>query len=159
MQDLLKNAGYKVTKARLAILEIFSKNKIPLNAEIVYKKVSAKGAAPAKSGGQGSTSGGKNINEVTVYRTLASLGEAGILKRVDLRKDSVYFELAKEHHHHIVCTKCNDVEDFKNKNLEKVLESIIRSSKFSSKFKLIKEHSLELFGLCRVCLPAKQEGA
>ena len=141
MQDLLKNAGYKSTGARLAILEVFSKNKLPLNAETVYKKVSTKG---------GSASGGKNINEVTVYRTLSSLEEAGILKRVDLRKNSVHFELTKEHHHHIICTNCERVEDFKNKKLEKVLENI-KPSKFSSKFKLIKEHSLELFGLCRAC--------
>jgi len=91
----------------------------------------------------------KKINEVTVYRTLSSLEKGGILKRVDLRKDSVYFELADQHHHHMVCTNCNLVEDFENSAIEKLLKRIVDQS---SKFKNIKEHSLELFGLCRICV-------
>ncbi len=140
MRNLLKEKGYKVTPARLAILEIFSKSKVPLSAEMAYKKL-------GKS---------KNINEVTVYRTLGAFEGSGILKRIDLRKDSVYFELADDHHHHIVCTNCNVVEDFENREIEKAIEKMWRrivdkSPRFSSKFKLIKEHSLELFGLCRKC--------
>lgn len=130
MREILKEKGYKATPARMAILEIFSKSKMPLDAESVYKKT-------------------KNINEATVYRTLSALEKSGILKKVDLRKDSIYFELAEEHHHHIVCTKCNDVEDFENKDIEKFLGRIVGKS---SKFKSIKEHSLELFGLCRMCV-------
>lgn|SRR3989338_11239563 len=133
MQNILKKNGYKNTPARKVILQIFSKNKVPLNAEIICKKLAKQKIS---------------INEVTVYRTLASFEEKGILKRVDLRKDSVYFELNTEHHHHIICTKCNEVEDFENKEIEKVLGRIVESS---FKFKSIKDHSLELFGLCRMC--------
>ena len=141
MQEVLKNKGYKVTPARLAILEIFSKSKSPLDAETVSKKLRKTQ---------------KNINEVTVYRTLSSFAESGILKRIDLRKDSVHFELTEEHHHHIVCTNCDAVEDFDNKEVEKAIEKIRgrivgTSSQSKSKFKSIQEHSLELFGLCRVC--------
>lgn len=133
MAEILKKAGYKVTKARLAILEIFTKSKSPLDAEIVYKQLNKKH---------------KNINEVTVYRTLTSFTESGILKRIDLRKDSVHFELAKEHHHHVVCMNCSTVEDFESGELEKVLGKIINRL---SKFKRVKEHSLEFFGLCMRC--------
>jgi Fe2+ or Zn2+ uptake regulation protein len=133
MNNILKNAGYKVTPARVAILEIFSKSKNPLDAETIYKQLKKKH---------------NNINEVTVYRTLTSFTESGILKRVDLRKNSTYFEFASEHHHHIVCTKCDTVEDIENKELEKVLGKIVNKL---SKFKRIKEHSLEFFGLCVKC--------
>lgn len=131
MREILKAKGFKTTPARLAILEILSKSKFPLDAESVHNKLK-----------------GKKINEVTVYRTLTSLEEGGMLKRVDLRKNSVYYELNKEHHHHIVCTNCNEMEDFKSDEVENILRRIVVKS---SKFKNIKEHSMELFGLCRAC--------
>jgi len=83
-----------------------------------------------------------------VYRTLTSFEESGILKKVDLRKNSMHFELSDSHHHHIVCTACDTVEDFENKEIEKVLAKVAGKS---SRFKNIKEHSLEIFGLCMKC--------
>lgn len=136
MRNILKEKGFKITPARLAILQAFTKNKLPMSAEDVCKKIKS-----------------KKINEVTVYRTLSSLEKGGILKRVDLRKDSVYFELADQHHHHIVCTNCNMIEDFKNLEIEKAIEKVWKNIiTKSSKFKSIREHSLELFGLCRMCM-------
>jgi Fur family ferric uptake transcriptional regulator len=134
-KKLLRENGQKATLARVFILDIFSKKKEPLNAVMVYKELLKR----AKT---------KDINEVTVYRTLASLEEANILRRVDLRKESVYFELENEHHHHIVCTNCDTVEEFENDKIEEVLKKIATQS---PRFKSIKEHSLELFGLCVNC--------
>jgi Fur family ferric uptake transcriptional regulator len=134
-KKLLREKGQKATLARVFILDIFSKKKEPLNAVMVYKELLKR----AKT---------KDINEVTVYRTLASLEEANILRRVDLRKESVYFELENEHHHHIVCTNCDTVEEFENDKIEEVLKKIATQS---PRFKSIKEHSLELFGLCVNC--------
>ncbi len=135
MKEILKQRGYKVTPARLAILEIFTKSKFPLTAEIVYKELRR-------------NKQNKDINEATIYRTIALLEEGNILTKVDFRKESAFFELKKEHHHHIACLKCDAVEDFKNKAIERALGEIARSS---SKFINIKEHSLELFGLCKNC--------
>lgn len=135
MREVLKDKGYKATPARLAILDIFSKNKTPLNAEMIYKKtLKIKNL--------------KKINEATIYRTLLSLEESGLLKKINLRKNSSYFELNNTHHHHIVCTKCDRIEDFENKELEKIIGRVVEKS---SKFSNIKEHSIELFGLCRMC--------
>lgn len=136
MREILKEKGHKATPARLAILDIFSTNKIPLNAEIIYKKI----LKLKKS---------RKINEATVYRTLLLLEKSGILKKVNLRKDSSYFELNDSHHHHMVCVKCDEIEDFENQELEKLIGRIVGKS---SNFKNIKEHSLELFGLCRMCV-------
>ena len=139
MRNLLKEKGYKATPARLAILDIFAKNEVPLDAEAVYKKLSK-------------LKNCKSINEATVYRTLSAFAEEGILARVDLRKDSIHFEMPFGHHHHIVCTNCNAVEDFDNSEIETIIGRIVASS---SEFKNITEHSLELFGLCTKCLPVR----
>lgn len=135
LKKILREKGQKVTPARIAILEVFSKKNEPLNALMIYKSLSKKPET-------------KDINEVTVYRTLASLENVGLLKKVNLRKDSVFFERAEEHHHHIICTNCDMVEDFENKKIEEVLRQIENGSR---RFRKIKEHSLELFGLCTNC--------
>lgn len=135
---MLKGAGLKVTPARKQILEIFSDDCKPVNAEYIYEKIkSATGKAGAK------------INQVTVYRTLASLEEKGILKRVDLHKDSVYYELADHHHHHIICTACGLIEGFGACNIESLSKKALGSS---SKFSTVNDHSIELFGVCRSCV-------
>jgi Fe2+ or Zn2+ uptake regulation protein len=131
LKKILHSYGHKATPARLVILEIFSKNSDPINAEKIFAKIK-----------------NKNIDMVTVYRTLSSLEKSGLLRRVEMKKDSMYFEFSNRHHHHNVCTKCDTVEDFENKEVEKVLEKIIKKS---LKFKNIREHSLELFGLCKTC--------
>ena len=133
LRKLIREKGHKVTPARIVILDIFTKGKEPLDASFIYKKIKNKI---------------KNINEATVYRTLTFFEAAGILKKVDLRKNSIYFELADKHHHHIVCTKCDTVEDFENTAIEKIINTIVEKS---SAFKKIKDHSLELFGLCQKC--------
>jgi Fur family ferric uptake transcriptional regulator len=135
LKNILKGKGQKATLARVSILDIFSKKKEHLNALMVYKELLKRHKT-------------KDINEVTVYRTLASLEEANILRRVDLRKESVYFELQDEHHHHIVCTNCNSIEEFESEKIEEALEKIVTKS---SRFRNIKEHSLQLFGLCVNC--------
>ena len=128
---LLKDLGFKITPTRLAILEVFSKNNKPIDANFIFNKLK------------------ENINEATIYRTLISFEKSGILRRVDLRKDSVCFELNDDHHHHMVCVKCGFIEDFsENKEMGKLLEGIVSKSK---KFRIIKEHSLELFGFCNLC--------
>ena len=132
-QTILQQANLKATAPRLAILKVLAGNHLPINAEHIYQKVKR-----------------LNINETTVYRTLASFEEKGIVKRVDLRKESVYYELASgHHHHHIVCTDCGKVEDFESCSVDKISDKVLSQS---SKFSLIKEHSLELFGVCNVCI-------
>lgn len=102
---LLKNKGFKVTPARLAILSAFHEGCAPMDAEGVHKKVRR-----------------DKIDAATVYRTLAAFEKEGILRKVDLRKDAVYFEPTDEHHHHIVCTNCGLVEEFENSETEKIGE-------------------------------------
>ncbi len=135
MENLLKETGYKVTPARIAILGIFSNSKNPVTAEKIYSELKKDKKY-------------KDINEATVYRTLTAFLDGGIIRKVDFRKDSDFFELAKEHHHHIACIKCDTIEDFESKKIEDAIIGIVNNS---SKFISINEHSLELFGLCKKC--------
>ncbi len=136
LKEILKAKGYRATPARLAILQIFSRHRSPLDARGVLGEL-------------GKIRKLHRTNEATVYRTLCRWRASGILRQVDLRRDSVYFELsALPHHHHIICTGCNAIEDFAGCQLERGLRQVVARS---AKFKKITEHSLELFGLCRSC--------
>lgn len=130
-RTILKDSGFKVTPKRLVVLDLFSDNCRPINAEYIFEKLKR-----------------KNINLVTIYRTLTSFEKAGILHRVDLHKDSVYYELADHHHHHIICTNCGMVESFEECGVKKLSNNVLNKS---SKFKSISQHSLEFFGLCKSC--------
>lgn len=128
---ILRESGLKATTPRVAILKVFAKNHLPINAEHIYQKVKISG-----------------INEATVYRTLLSFEEKNIIKRIDLRKDSLYYELAGHHHHHMICIECGTIEDFETCKIGSISKDLLEHSK---KFALIKDHSLELFGICKAC--------
>jgi Fur family ferric uptake transcriptional regulator len=130
--DILKQAGFKVTSPRISILKSFSGDCTPMSAEVIHKKLK-----------------NSKIDLVTVYRTLASFEKGGIVKRVDLHKDSAYYELASHHHHHIICKECGLVEGFDQCNVQQLSKSALQSS---SKFKTIESHSLEFFGICKNCM-------
>jgi Fe2+ or Zn2+ uptake regulation protein len=130
-EKILKNGGLRNTSSRCMILEVLSKLGRPVRAEDVYSKLKNK------------------MDEATVYRTLSSFEKVGVVRQVNLRKDSMYFELNNDHHHHIVCVKCGAIEDFKESSeIEKIFGRIVEKS---SRFKIINEHSLELFGVCNYC--------
>ncbi len=133
--EILKKKNIKVTSARKEILNIFLGSHEPMNAKDVFLKLNKHSSS-------------KKLDEVTIYRNLTLFEGKGILKKVNLMKDSVYFESALDHHHHMVCVKCGLIEDFHNNKFEKLVEDIVEGS---SRFRKIKEHSLEIFGFCKKC--------
>lgn len=129
--DLIKNAGLRVTPARVGILGLFSSRCKPMSAEDIFSKTKK-----------------NNFDLVTIYRTLASFEKAGIIRKLDLRKDSAYYELSKGHHHHLTCKSCSRVEEIDECGIEGYIEKIAKQSK---NFNKISDHSLEFFGLCKTC--------
>lgn len=131
-EQILKSLKLKITPARVAVLELLSISDKPLSVEDIYKKLAR-----------------KDINNVTVYRTLASFKEKGLVKEVYLNKDFVSYELAAHHHHHIVCNGCGDIEDIDLCLDNQTVSGITKQSK---KFSSIEDHSLEFFGTCKKCI-------
>lgn len=126
---------FKMTKARKLILEVFGKGCDMLSSDEIFQKVRKNG-----------------IDRVTVYRNMGFLEEAGILKKIQ-RQRIAYYESAQHHHHHIMCKKCGASEEYSadicsNGILQEALNKIAKSTK---KFKLINDHSLEFFGVCKIC--------
>lgn len=129
---LLRNAGFRATPGKIALLELLRKENNPRTVAEIQKKLKQK------------------QDTVTLYRSLEGLTAAGIVSRSELGHGHAHYELlaGKGHHHHLVCTNCEQVEDFSDPLLENAL---MRAEKNAKSFKSINSHSLELFGLCKSC--------
>ena len=127
--DLLRSAGFKVTPARLALLEILMTKCAPLTVEDI--------AAQMPTG----------INATTIYRALDQFAQAGLVHQTHFRDGKTYYEYQSHHHHHIVCTGCGVKEEI-SLCVESSLSRVIKESK---KFNHVQDHILEFFGVCQDC--------
>ena len=85
----------------------------------------------------------------TVYRSLESLVNMGLVQAVDLGDGERRYEMIKpgEHHHHLVCDKCKNSVHLDQCLIEELEGSIKSRYGFQPK-----GHILEIFGLCKDCL-------
>jgi Fur family transcriptional regulator, ferric uptake regulator len=97
--DILKNSGLSITDSRKKILELFEEANGALAHADIEKKTEA------------------IFNRVTVYRTLQTFVEKGIIHSIPTTDNSILYALCKHncqagHHHdnhvHFICNKCNN---------------------------------------------------
>ena len=83
----------------------------------------------------------------TVFRIINTFTEKGLTKQIQFQEGKFRYELAsKAEHHHLVCTRCGQIQDISDCNID-VLESHIEKKK---KFK-VTSHALEFYGICEDC--------
>lgn len=133
----LKKAGLKITLPRLKILEILEKAKEHhLSAEDLYRVLHESG---------------EEIGLATIYRVLTQFEEAGLVRRHYFEGGQSVFELDYgTHHDHLVCVKCNRVEEFIDNDIEKRQQEIANQAGFT-----ITDHSLNIYGICPKCQKKK----
>jgi Fur family ferric uptake transcriptional regulator len=93
------------------------------------------------------------IGLTTIYRTLDLLARARLINKLDIGEGQSRYELKsderKEHHHHLICTKCGkiiDYSDFMDEELElikKTTRTLAQKYNFS-----VQDHNIEFYGLC-----------
>lgn len=135
-QNLLKNADLKSTKKRQLLLLLLHKQAHPMTAEELHE--AAEPLLP--------------MNLSTVYRTLNTLTEKGILLRSIRQDGKAYYEFAMPNHsHRLVCKLCGKVIPIDTCPLRELEETLQKKTGFQ-----ITGHSLEFSGLCPECYE-KQE--
>lgn len=99
----------------------------------------------------------RGLKQSSVYRNLAALEQAGVVRRVLTDEEFGRYELTEEltgHHHHLVCSNCGAVEDVDfAPGFEETLESQLAELADRTGFSAV-SHRLDLIGLCRVCAAA-----
>ncbi len=79
---------------------------------------------------------------MTIYRTLDLLSEIGVVRRLELGVGPRY-ELAEDHHHHLICESCGAVSEFERCPLDLRRLGIVDFE--------INSHTLEIYGRCARC--------
>ena len=118
----LRGEGYKVTPQRVKILGAVAAGRHQSLGEI-------RSRCP-------------EVGLVTIYRTLDLLSEIGVVRRLDLGGGPRY-ELAEDHHHHLICESCGDVSEFEECPID---PHLMQSVDFE-----VRSHSLEIYGRCTDC--------
>jgi Fur family ferric uptake transcriptional regulator len=108
----LRDAGLRSSAGRGAVVELLAHQRCLLSAQEIAQQLRDRGAAGSQA---------------TVYRTLETLYELGLLHRFDAGDGVARFEPADptgEHHHHLVDDDTGEVVDFEDAELERVLEGL-----------------------------------
>ena len=129
----LRQHNLPVTAQRLAIAEVLLTSERHLSAEEVAQEVTARGRAAGTA---------------TVYRTIDTLLESGLLVERDFGEGFRRFEAARDvpNHEHLVCTQCGKVEEFRDERLERMTTIVAESRGFARQ-----RHRLVIHGICRDC--------
>jgi Fur family ferric uptake transcriptional regulator len=89
----------------------------------------------------------RQVSRPTVYRTLADLVEAGLLKKMTLGGRSVYeHEYGYPSHDHLYCQVCNKLIEFHTDQLERLRDAVARQHDFQ-----VLGHRLFVTGVCSEC--------
>jgi len=132
LKQICDDAGIKLTHQRLEIFrEILSAKDHPA-AEVIHQRLQKKLPTIAID---------------TVYRTLATFDDLGIVKKLHVLGERTLFDANLDQHHHFVCTRCKAVEDIYWPEFDKTN----LPENFSGMGQIQSRH-LELHGLCKRCL-------
>jgi Fur family transcriptional regulator, ferric uptake regulator len=128
----LQENGYRITKARGAVVETVEKSSRALTPVEVYDMARKKYPA---------------LGLVTVYRTLEKLEELHLIQRVHQPMGcQAFISAGLGHQHLLLCQTCGKVAFFEGDDLDVLTKSIAKKTGYQ-----ISEHWLQLFGLCTNC--------
>jgi Fur family ferric uptake transcriptional regulator len=128
--DELKSTGLKATIPRLKILEVFQRGgQRHMSAEDVFRVLLQERA---------------DVGLATVYRVLMQFEQASILSRSQFEGGKSVYELNEgQHHDHIVCLDCGQVEEFFDPEIELRQQAVAKLKGFT-----ITDHELSLYATC-----------
>jgi Fur family transcriptional regulator, ferric uptake regulator len=131
----LRNAGQRYTAKRRSLVELLERASKPLSIPDIL-------------------AGRRRLAQSSVYRNLAVLEHAHVVRRIVTGEEFARFELAEDltgHHHHLVCSNCGTVQDVTiptrlEHSVERALDEVATATGFAGV-----SHRLDLIGTCRAC--------
>ncbi|HEY8731601.1 MAG TPA: Fur family transcriptional regulator [Candidatus Limnocylindria bacterium] len=130
--ERLTSRGRRLTRQRVIVAEVLASAKRALSAQELYERI--KPAHPT-------------LGRATVYRALEAQVQDGMASRFERDGHvSAYIACDAGHHHHLVCTRCQHVEDLDETVVAPLLSSVGRRHDFQ-----VDHAALDFYGLCRSC--------
>lgn len=94
---------------------------------------------------------GKRVSRATVYRTLSTLVDAGLLRRIELPTGTVFdHDYGYPAHDHLVCEQCGTMIEFLSEKLDEVLRAVAGEHQFRASGR-----TLVVRGVCAKCNAAR----
>jgi Fur family transcriptional regulator, peroxide stress response regulator len=131
--DMLKNYNLKATPQRLCILEVLK----------------SYGHATLEDIEQFTKTKFPTLSLSTIYRNLKEMLKKGIISEVKLANKKDYYEIEKETHAHLLCTKCGKIEDFRIDT-----DTMINNMQLLTSSKIC-DVTISFNTICKECLSAK----
>ena len=137
-KQLLKDNSLKFTIQREVILEMLYNSDEHLTPEGLHHLIQEKHPD-------------LNTGIATVYRTLSLLEDSEMVTSLSFGAQGKKYELgAKDHHDHIICTKCGSISEFVDEEIESRQKKIAEELSF-----VMQEHSMQIYGICKTCQTKK----
>ncbi len=129
----ISERGLKATRQRSLILDTFFQLDGHFSVEQLWARVRA--LEP-------------RVSVATVYRTMKLLAQSGLAHARNFGDGQTRYEPAvgREHHDHLICTRCGTIVEFENDRIEAMQDAVARKHGFR-----VTSHKMELYGLCRAC--------
>jgi len=143
IQDTLKQRGFRLTRQRRVLLDLIGETGRHLDVERLYELAIQRDP---------------KLNRVTVYRTIKTLKDAGLIDELDLMHwdgDQHYYETrTKQEHAHVVCLRCGKVQEFFGPSLPRLRRQV----ELTLQFQVLTART-ELGGYCTECQALRAKGA
>jgi len=125
--EYLRARGKKITRSRLRIVEHVSRQHDHFDADRLASELKA--------------------SKATVYRALADMVEAGLLRQMEIGRRKVYeHDYGYPQHEHLHCTSCDKLIEFSSTDLLRIREAVSRQHQFRPQ-----SHTLIISGTCADC--------
>lgn len=124
-------AGGRRTATRQAIVEVLVSMGTHVTADELTRRVQRRFPA---------------VNASTVYRTLDRLEELGVVDHVHLGHGRAIYHLKSDDHQHLVCERCERVEEVSLTELRPFMRMLERSYGFE-----VDRRHFAIVGVCRRC--------
>jgi len=133
-KQLLRENSLKFTRQREVVLKTLYENTEHYTPEDLYNLIKMRHPE-------------LNIGIATVYRTLGLLEDSGIVNSISFGTKGKKYEMGlKEHHDHLICTRCGKLIEFHDEIIERQQQAI--AEKFNFK---MTGHTMNLLGICAEC--------
>lgn len=126
----LKDQGFKMTKKRREIIEIFAHSSRYHTAKFIHQTLAQKYPTMSYN---------------TTYRNLYDFVEEGILESTEYNQEQLFRISCQtdHHHHHFICTKCGMTIPLDACPMEDIRTDLSGVE--------VSSHRFEVFGLCGQC--------
>lgn len=129
--DALKDAGLRATRQRTTVLDALRDRDEAVTAQELHAELREVG---------------EPVGLTTVYRTLASLADAGLLDAFDREGEQAFRMCSDDHHHHLICEVCSRVEEIAAAEVERWVDAVARRHGLR-----VTGHRADIFGVCAAC--------